>query len=81
MPPRPGWQQMWSGPGTESSLKGGVGDLVTVDAAKAEVLLAFFASAFIRKVFQVFVPRDRVQEGEELSNGGRRSIKAYLEKY
>lgn len=52
---------------------------MTVDAEKAEVLVAFFASAFIRKVFQVFVPRDRVQE-EQFSNGSRRSIKVYLEK-
>lgn len=55
-----------------------VGDLVKVDADKSEMLVAFFASAFIRKFFQVFVPRDRVQEEEDLSNGSGRSIKVYL---
>lgn len=52
---------------------------MTVDVGKAEVLVVFFASAFIRKVFQVFLPRNRVEEGEELSSDGRRSDNVHLE--
>lgn len=51
-----------------------------MDADKCEMLVAFFASAIIRKFFQVFVPKDMVQEGEDLSNGSERSVKVYLAK-
>ncbi|KAK4831429.1 hypothetical protein QYF61_017560, partial [Mycteria americana] len=46
-------------------LLNGVSDLVTAEAGKAEALIAFFASVFIKKVFQVSMLRERVEGGGE----------------
>lgn len=38
-----------------------MGDFITADTDKAEMLIAFFSSAFNNKVFQVTVLSERVQ--------------------